>query len=260
MANVSVKHSGHIGDILYSLNTVKSIADKHGPVDFYIGFSMPNQTPNHPSGKYTMTDKSFAYVLPLLESLPYINKVYKHNGQHIDFDLDKFRLQGFNLSALDLRKWYSYVYPDFEVNLSDKLIDSNKTYDYLKDAVVVNLTKRYRTTSIDYRLLAQLNRPIYFVGLDEEHVLFQLYEIEHKKIVVKDALHMSQILNSCYLFIGNQSSTFALAEQMKINRGLEVHNVCPNVIVSGANGIDYMTNDGLKSIIAKHIKNDTKNV
>jgi hypothetical protein len=226
--------------------------DKHGPIDLYLGFDVANQTPNHPSGKYTMTDKSFAYVLPLLESLPYINKVYKHNGQLIDFDLNKFRLQGFNLASSDLRKWYSYVYPDFEVNLSDKLIESNKSYDYLKDAVVVNLTKRYRNTSIDYRLLAELNRPIYFVGLDEEHILFQLYEIEHKRIVIKDALHMSNILNSCYLFIGNQSSTFALAEQMKINRALEVHNGCPNVITSGCNVYDYINNEGFKNLIKKH--------
>ena len=253
--NVSVKHSGHIGDILYSLNIIKSIVDKHGPVDLYLGFEVANQTPNHPSGKYTMTDKSFAYVLPLLESLPYINKVYKHNGQQIDFDLDKFRLQGFNLASSDLRKWYSYIYPEFQVNLSDKLIDSNKAYDYLKDAVVVNLTKRYRNSSINYRLLAKLNRPIYFVGLEEEHILFQLYEIEHKRIVVKDALHMSNILNSCYLFIGNQSSTFALAEQMKINRALEVHNGCPNVIVSGANGIDFINTEGLQYIINKHGRN-----
>mgnify|MGYP006866145520 CR=1 FL=1 len=52
------------------------------------------------------------------------------------------------------------MYADFEVNLSDKLIESNKTYDYLKEAVVVNLTKRYRNSSINYRLLEKLNRPI----------------------------------------------------------------------------------------------------
>jgi hypothetical protein len=231
---------------------VKSIAGKHGPVDFYIGFDVANQTPNHPSGKYTMTDKSFAYVLPLLETLPYINKVYKHNGQSIDFDLDNFRYQGYNLASSDLRKWYPYVYPGFEVNINDKVIDSFKTYDYLKDAVVVNLTKRSRNASVNYRLLEKLNRPIYFVGLDEEHVLFQLYELEHKRIVVKDALHMSNILNSCYLFIGNQSSTFALAEQMKIRRALEVHNGCPNVITIGGDTFDYMTTEGLEHLINKH--------
>lgn len=250
--SVSVKHSGHIGDILYSLNIVKSIADVHGPVDFYIGFELFNQTPNHPSGRYTMTDKSFAYVFPLLETLPYINKVYKHKGQEIDYDLDMFRNHGFNIAALDLRKWYPYVYPDFEVNINDKLIEVDKTYDYLKDAVVVNLTKRYRNAAIRYSLLEKLNRPIYFVGLDEEHVLFQLYELDHKRIVVKDALHMANILNSCYLFIGNQSSTFALAEQMKIKRALEVHNNNPNVIATGGEVYDYMTTQGLEHLIKKY--------
>lgn len=255
MANVSVKHSGHIGDILYSLNTVKSIADKHGPVDFYIGFSMPNQTPNHPSGKYTMTDKSFAYMLPLLESLPFIGEVYKHNGQVIDYDLDTFRSQGFSIASSDLRKWYRFLFTEFEIDLSDKIIKTEKQFDYLKHAVIINLTTRYRDIQIDYRKLSKLNRPLYFVGIEEEWELFNRYGLDCKRILVKDALHMSQILNSCYLFIGNQSSTFALAEQMKINRALEVHNVCPNVIVSGANGIDYMTNDGLQYIINKHGRN-----
>jgi hypothetical protein len=191
-------------------------------------------------------------VLPLLESLPFIGEVYKHNGQEIEYDLDKFRLQGFNLASSDLRKWYPYVYPDFEVNINDKVIESVKTYDYLKDAVVVNLTKRYRNASINYRLLEKLNRPIYFVGLDEEHVLFQLYQLEHKRIVVKDALHMSNILNSCYLFIGNQSSTFALAEQMKTRRALEVHNGSPNVIAIGGEVCDYFNIDGLNHLINKY--------
>jgi hypothetical protein len=254
-ANISVKHSGHIGDILYSLNTVKSIADKHGPVDMYIGFSMPNQTPNHPSGKYTMTDKSFAYMLPLLETLPYIANVYKHNGQVINYDLDTFRSQGFSIGSLDLRKWYRFLFAEFEIDLSDKIIETQKKFDYLKDAVIINLTTRYRDIQIDYRRLNNLNRPLYFVGIEEEWELFSRYGLGCKRILVKEALHMSQILNSCYLFIGNQSSTFALAEQMKINRALEVHNVCPNVIVSGANGIDFINTEGLQYIINKHGRN-----
>ena len=171
--SVSVKHSGHIGDIIYSLNIIKSISDKYNSIDLYIGFDVINQTPNHPSGRYTMTDKSFAYLLPLLESLPYINKIYKHNGQEVQIDLDKFRTSNFNLSSYDLRKWYPYLYPNFEVNINDRLIEGNKIYDYLQDAIVVNLTSRYRNAKIDYKLLAELNRPIYFVGLDDEYVLFQ---------------------------------------------------------------------------------------
>jgi hypothetical protein len=54
------------------------------------------------------------------------------------------------------------------------------------------------------------------------------------------------------LFIGNQSSTFALAEQMKINRALEVHNGCPNVITMGGETFDYMTTEGLEHLIYKH--------
>jgi len=63
---------------------------------------------------------------------------------------------------------------------------------------------------------------------------------------------MANILNSCYLFIGNQSSTFALAEQMKIRRALEVHNQNPNVISTGGEVYDYMTTQGLEHLIKKY--------
>jgi hypothetical protein len=65
---------------------------------------------------------------------------------------------------------------------------------------------------------------------------------------------MATILNSVDLFIGNQSSTFALAEQMKIKRALDVYNPSPNVIVSGDNGYDFMTTKGMINAITELTK------
>jgi hypothetical protein len=39
---------------------------------------------------------------------------------------------------------------------------------------------------------------------------------------------------------------------MKINRALEVHNGCPNVITIGGETFDYMTTEGLEHLINKH--------
>jgi hypothetical protein len=57
------------------------------------------------------------------------------------------------------------------------------------------------------------------------------------------------LLNSCKLFIGNQSSTFAIAEGLKIKRMLEVFNTCPNVIPMGANGYGYINQHGFETLL-----------
>ena len=57
---------------------------------------------------------------------------------------------------------------------------------------------------------------------------------------VTDFLEMAIIVNSCKLFIGNQSFPFALAEAMKVKRLLEVYYKAPNVGVQGKNGSEFM--------------------
>jgi hypothetical protein len=124
----------------------------------------------------------------------------------------------------------------------------DKHLDYLKDKIVVNLTQRYRSFGIDYRKLE--DQDFVFVGLEGEHQLFKnTYGFEPKRLNVKDALHMAEIINSCKLFIGNQSSAYAIAEQMKANRALEVFNQSPNVISVGGLTHDYMTTEGLQIIL-----------
>lgn len=250
---MKVKQSGHIGDLIYSLSACKSLFElTNQPIDFYIGFDNINQTPNHPSGKYTMTKESYDYIKPLLLAQPYIKSVNMHyKGIEVDFDFDDFRNYKFNIGSYDLRKWHGIVYPELDIRLEDKCIFVEKQLDYLKDRIVVNLTKRYRSFNIDYSKLK--GHDVVFVGLDNEYAAFKtLYGLDVKRVNVKDALHMAEIINSCRLFIGNQSSAYAIAEQMKVNRALEVYNTSPNVISVGGNKHDYMTTEGLNLILDQH--------
>lgn len=247
---MKVKQSGHIGDLIYSLSACYNLHKVSGDmIDFYIGFDTLNQTLGHPSGKYTMTNESYDYIKPLLMAQPYIKSVNKHyKGIEVDYDFDAFRNYKFNIGAYDLRKWHSLVYPELEVNLSEQCVFVDKHLDYLKDKIVVNLTQRYRSFGINYRKLE--DQDFVFVGLESEHQLFKnTYGFEPKRLNVKDALHMAEIINSCKLFIGNQSSAYAIAEQMKANRALEVFNQNPNVISVGGLTHDYMTTEGLQIIL-----------
>jgi hypothetical protein len=253
---MKVKQSGHIGDLIYSLSACKSLYElTNEQIDFYIGFDNVNQTPNHPSGKYTMTTEAFDYVRPLLLAQPYINSVNIHyKNIEVDFDFDDFRNYKFNIGAYDLRKWHGIVYPELDIRLEDKCVYVEKQLEYLKDKIVVNLTQRYRSFNIDYTPLK--GHDVVFVGLDNEYTAFKgLYGLDVKRVNVKDALHMAEIINSCRLFIGNQSSAYAIAEQMKANRALEVYNTSPNVISVAGNMHDYMTTEGLKLILDQHGRN-----
>ena len=244
----SVKHSGHLGDVIYSLSFVKQMNER---VDYYIGFDRISTIANHPSGKYTMNESSYAYILPLLEHQEYIGEVYKHRNQNIDYDLDIFRDKGFSLGAYDLRKWYELVYPLTSVDIGEPAIHCDLPFlEYLNDKIVINLSLRYRNQQIDYSKLKEYESQIVFVGLENEYTHFQAFsKLNVKKLHVKDALHMAQIIKSCKLFIGNQSSSFAIAEQMKTPRALELYNDSPNVIVTN-NGIAYTNTETL----INHIK------
>lgn len=242
-----VKHSGHIGDIIYSLSFVKLLNEK---LNYTIGFDMLNQTPNHPSGKYTMTPKSYEYIKPLLEHQEYIDIVTKHRGMPVNYDLDLFRSKGFNVASYDLRKWYELVYPITSVDLSEPAIKCDlPNLDYLKDKIVVNFSLRYRNNQIDYSKLKKFEDSLVFVGLDEEYANFNhISKLSIKRVNIKDALHMAQVIKSSKLFIGNQSSSFAIAEQLKHPRLLELYNQSPNVITVNK-GAAYTNTEALISKI-----------
>ena len=83
-------------------------------------------------------------------------------------------------------------------------------------------------------------RNIKFIGIEEEYEDMRqvLPDLQFKP--VKDFLEMATIINSCKLFIGNQSFPFAIAEALKATRLLELYYKVPNVIVEGPGGNDFM--------------------
>jgi len=247
---IRVLQSGHLGDLLYSMSWVKRAAEvNNAKVVFNVGFNEVSGTPNHPSGKFCINDNTYNYIKPLLEYQSYISKVQKHDHHLVNYNFDQFRRLGLNLAAGDLKRNHGYVYPELQHDLSAPCIQAPKDKQY-KDVIVINLTDRYRNPKVDYRVLG--NYHIVFVGLDHEYDNFcQKYYLKPERIMIENALQMATLLNSCKLFIGNQSSTFAIAEGLKINRMLEVYTPCPNVMPMGANGYDYINQHGLETLLKK---------
>jgi len=251
---ISVLQSGNNGDLIYSLSSAYAAHQLHNkPIDFYVGFNLRNTVPNHPSGAFCMNDVTYNYLKPLLEYQPWINKVEKHTNQEIDYNFDWFRDIGINLSSGDIRMWHWAIYPELNNSLTiPPLMTPERHLEYLDDSIIISLSKRYRNNTINYSILEPIASKCLFVGLDDEYTQFnQNFMLGIKRLHVKDALHMSEIISSCKLFIGNQSSSFSIAEQLKVPRLLEVFNQCPNVIPIGGEGYGYYTTENLKYYLTK---------
>lgn len=255
METIKVKQSGAIGDLILSLSAAHQAHVLHNkPIDFYVGFFEPNVVPNHPSGKYCMNDNTYNYIKPLLQHQTWINSVQKHKKQEVDYDFDMFRHVGLNLGAHDLRLNHFAIYPQLAINhnISKPVIQHSEDLEFFKDKIVINLTTRYRNTSINYAMLEPLKDYLVFVGNDEEYKMFNRNCISGVyRVKVKDALHMANIVASCRVLICNQSSTYAISEQLKTPRLLEIYNPVPNSVPLGGIAYGYYTNEGLKYYLSQ---------
>jgi ADP-heptose:LPS heptosyltransferase len=107
------------------------------------------------------------------------------------------------------------------------------------NTIIIARSHRYRSPLIDYSFLNGYRNKL-FIGVQEEYDDMKkvLPDLEFKP--VNDFLEMATIINSCRLFIGNQSFPFSLAEALKVNRLLEVYYKAPNVVVEGKGANDFI--------------------
>ena len=243
-----VIQSGHIGDLIYSLSATKKASELHGEkIDFHIGFREPNGTPNHPGGGYCMNPISYAYIKPLLEFQPYIESVQMNAHPDIVYDFDKFRRHGLNLSAGDLRRNQFLIYPELMCDLHEPCIEASEPIPYFADKILLNFSSRYRNYDINYFPLKE--HKCVFFGYESEYIAFtDRWQLDCELLKCQDALMLATIVGSSKAFIGNQSSTYAIAEQMKVKRLLEVCVQSPNVIPVN-NGFDYVTNQAFNHLL-----------
>jgi len=71
-----------------------------------------------------------------------------------------------------------------------------------------------------------------------------------KYVPTANFLELAQIISGCDVFIGNQSSPFALAEGMKKNRIQETYRPIQNALPMTYNGLSVITE--LQMYYAKH--------
>jgi len=199
------KHSGDIGDLIYSLPIIKYL----GKGDLFL--SIQGLQSKKPDGSHSgFTENLLRLLIPLLESQSYINSVEVWNRQPVMVDLDYFRTGSCSILNLCEKMLYSYGVPKTEIQVPWIICQPKKIAKH-----VFARSFRYRNDLINYEpLLSKCGSDCIFLGLPEEHEDFEKRFGKIKFYKVRDFLEMAEIINGSECFYGNQSSPMALAIAM----------------------------------------------
>ena len=239
---VKIIHSGNAGDLIYSLPAMRKASDIKGEkVHLYLQINVAGKYGNmlHPMGNVQMNRMMAEMLIPLLMSTDFIGKCeITEETQQVDYNFDLFRK--FHNYTGHISQWYFHIYPeltcDLSVPVNFDLAPGNVAFD-----IVLNRTARYHNPTFDYSILKPYQDRITFVGLPDEFRVISAKLPNIKHYPIDDFYQLAQVIAGCNLFIGNQSMAFAIAEQIKHPRILEICPTAHNVIPTGQNGYGAWT-------------------
>lgn len=208
------KHSGDMGDIIYSLPAIKALGGGTLYLDITGGEDEPICKAQCPDGKTKFNKTNYEFIKPLILSQSYIKDVKIYNKDKIDYNLNNFRYK----FADPNRRSKSRNLVDLHLDAFNLPVwDDNVGWLEIDNSVVLD-----RTTIVSRSPRMQSNYPWFesnkfnfrdkaiFIGLLKEHDIFEYtfgIKIPYKE--VSNALEMAQVIKGCKAFVAN--STFSLA-------------------------------------------------
>lgn len=203
-------HSGDIGDIIYSLPTIR--AKGGGKL---VLFDSPGKT------AHGMTKEKVERLRPLLEAQEYIHSLEWSNipiESSLNGFRDHVRLHG-NLTDAHLATYgFSWEERSTPWIKCDKQV---KTYD-----VVIHRSFRYRNSNFPWeRIVNTYKDRIGFIGFQDEYKSFTDSFGQVPFIQANDFMELAKVIKGSRLYIGNQSSPLSVALGMYHNCIIEV---CPD--------------------------------
>jgi hypothetical protein len=252
---IGFKHSGNLGDIVYSLPAMVALSERLGDrsaalyitSDKLVARADPGYW--HPGGRYMMNRALFDFIEPLLSRQSYVVRVEFLPEEQIPaaaIDFDIIRSGQLNLSAGNIKDYYFKAF-GLVADGAKPWIESPARIESGAVDVVIGRSTRYLNQSINYSLLNELGLSMGFLGTDAEFRAFsERFHVRHlEKLPAKDASEASQWISASRLFIGNQSLFFAIAEGLKCHRILESYEPVPNVLPQGGRSGQFVTTQGL---------------
>jgi len=233
---LSFLHSGHLGDLMYSLSVIKELSKKH-TCKLYIQADKPMdlEYQNHPSGKVFLDKRIINLILPLLKTQDYLDTVKIYEKEKIDVNLDLFRDIPINIRFHSIR-WYYHV-TGTHANMENPYL-SVQPHESIKNKIVIVRSSRYRNEYINYNFLKN-EKNILCVGLktEFENIKKEIHHLEFHDC--KNFLEMAQIIKASKFFIGNLCFAYSVAEALKVPRLLEASPDFPVVFPVGSKAFDF---------------------
>jgi hypothetical protein len=240
------KHSGDLGDIIYSLPTVKLLGGGILYLDITGGADEPSCKAQCMNGKTKFNETSYEFVRPLIAAQPYISDVRIFKGEKIDYNLNQFRYKFADPNSRSKTK-----------NLLDLHLDAfnlptwnpNEPWLYVDSVYILD-----RKTIVSRSPRMQANYPWFevnkfnfrdkaiFVGLPKEHEIFEYtFDIKIPHHQVKDALELARVIGGCNAFAANSTFTLSVAiglGTVPIVQEVEPH--FPTTVFEGKKNMNYV--------------------
>jgi len=231
---LSFLHSGQLGDLIYSLATIKELSHTH-KCKLFVQVNKPMPpTYTDTEKKYLISSRAGNLILPLLKSQNFLDTVSIYNGEEIDINLDLFREVPINLSFYSTR-WFAHLV-GVNINVENTFLTA-EPHSLIKNKIVIHRSPRYRNAYINYKFLNNVEN-LLCIGLKSE------FDDLKKEITnlqfhdCKDFLEMAQIIAASKFYIGNMSFQYILSEGLKIPRLLEASPDFPVVFPVGTKAFD----------------------
>ena len=249
---LSFLHSGHLGDLIYSLPVIKELSKNH-ICKLYIQINKPMIVGyhNHPSGKVYLDKRIVDLILPLLRNQTFLNSVNIYKNEEIDVNLDLFRDVPINIRFHSIR-WYTHI-TGIHVNMENPFL-SVLPHESVRNKIVIVRSPRYRNEYINYKFLKD-SKNLLCVGLKSEFddLKNEIHNLEFYNC--RDFLEMAEIIKASKFFLGNLCFTYSLAEGLKVPRLLETCPDFPVVFPVGSNAFDFYHQNHLEKFF--HYLNKT---
>jgi hypothetical protein len=233
------RHSGTLGDLIYSLSIVK----KMEPGQFLVALnniencvSQYGYRPDEvdPAHKGRFTEQDFEWLKPLLKRQSYIESVgtWRQGDAEPDVDLDRFRgtlfrgFEGNYVQAYHIAFGLPFTMADYETPWLEADPVTIKP-------MVVSRTFRYRDPAADavWKKMAEdgvLDRLGIFVGTKEEHADFvKVTGVAIPYHPVNNFLELANIVAGANLIMANQNFVYSLAMGLGKQTVLETIKIKP---------------------------------
>jgi hypothetical protein len=240
------KHSGDLGDIVYSLPAIRALGGGVLYLDLSGGADEPICRKQLVDGRTKLARPGFDFLAPLLRAQRGIEAVEVWSGEAVDYNLNRFREKVAERNALgktrNLLELHldAFGLPPHDPNQA--WLDCGEPVRLAKKLVVCR-SPRYQTNYPWFvvRKFTLRDRAV-FVGLPKEHEIFEYtFDIAIEYVPTPDALRMAQVIAGCETFIAN--ATFGLALAIGLGHRSIVHEFEPRLPTThfeGRQGITYV--------------------